>query len=290
MKWLEDMNRAMDYIENTICEKTDYEAIAKVACCSVYHFQRMFTFMTDITLSTYIRRRKMTSAAYDLINSDCKVIDLALKYGYDSPEAFTRAFKTMHEITPSEARKKETLIKAYPKLTFQLTIQGTSAMKYQIVEKEAFEVYGIETIVDTKDDSDLKAVPEFWLKNLKNGENERLIQSAGAPTNINAVIAYETLEGTKYPYMLCVLKTALSNTEGYKVIKIPKSTWIVFENEPHKIEETPEKLHELSKRIYKEWLPSSEFELKEGLTFEMYFTNATGMFYEQRWFRVDSKK
>ena len=149
MKYLDDMNCAMDYIEANLHGKTDYEKIAQIACCSVYHFQRIFTFMTDVTLSEYIRRRKMTMAAFELQSSGIKIVDLAFSYGYESPEAFARAFQGIHGITPTAARSLGADIKAFPRISFQISIKGASAMNYKIVEKEAFQVYGIEEVFET---------------------------------------------------------------------------------------------------------------------------------------------
>lgn len=151
MEWLNKMNNAINYIENHLEDKMDYEKIARSACCSVYHFQRMFSFITNIPLSEYVRRRKMTLAAFELQNSDIKIIDLALKYGYESPEAFTRAFQTVHGITPTSARRDGANLKAYPRISFQMSMKGDSEMNYKIVQKEAFQVYGVEEIFDTKD-------------------------------------------------------------------------------------------------------------------------------------------
>lgn len=290
MKWLDDMNRAMDYIEENLQEKTDYEKIALIACCSVYHFQRMFTFMTDLTLSAYIRRRKMTLAAFELLNSDTKIIDLALKYGYESPEAFTRAFRSLHGVTPSAARSDGATVKAFPRITFQITVKGVSAMDYKIIEKEAFQVYGIENIVDSEDGRDLKEIPEIWLQQMKNGEYKKLTDSAGCPTVVNAICCYRNMPGTKYPYMLCVMKTPLSNAKGYMIVDVPKSTWAVFQNEPHDISETSKKLEELTNRIYKEWLPTAEYEMVSDYTFEMYYSDFQGKFFEERWFQVKQKR
>lgn len=289
MKLLEDMNRAMDYIENNLREKTDYEKIAQIACCSVYHFQRMFTFMTDITLSEYIRRRKMTMAAFELQNSSIKVIDLALNYGYDSPEAFTRAFQNLHGITPTAARSLGSCIKAFPRISFQISVKGVSEMNYKIVEKEAFQVYGIERIFDTENGENLKAIPDFWLEKLTNGEYIKLAKSAGYPSVVNAVCGYRKMDGTAFPYMLCVMKTPLSNTSGYTEVDIPKATWAVFVNISHGIEETSKAVQDLTARVYTEWLPTANYEFVEGYDFEMYYSDSQGKYYEEAWIRVIPK-
>lgn len=289
MGWLENMNHALDYIEDHLQGKIDYEAIAKTACCSPYHFQRMFTFMSDITLSEYVRRRKMTLAAFDLLNSDIKVIDLAYRYGYESPEAFTRAFQNLHGITPSSARRQGNHMKTYPRISFQLTVKGVSEMDFKIIEKPAFQVYGIEGFFDTTDGQNLRDIPLFWAEQIKNGGYEALRQSACYPCEVSAVCGYCKAEGTQFPYMLCVIKTPLSNTEGYMVVDIPAATWAVFRGQPHTMDQTSAETQELISRVYTEWLPTASFDLIEGYDFEMYCSTIDGLCYEEIWIRVTAK-
>ncbi|CAG7652973.1 Transposon Tn10 TetD protein [Paenibacillus solanacearum] len=113
MDWLGRMNSAMEYIETNLADNISYDEIARRACCSTYHFQRMFPFITGVSLSEYIRRRRLTLAAFELQTTDVKVIDVAMKYGYDSPEAFTRAFKNLHGIMPISARDKGVSLKVW---------------------------------------------------------------------------------------------------------------------------------------------------------------------------------
>ena len=112
MDWLNRMNKVMDYIEANLAGEISYDKAAQIACCSTYHFQRMFSFITDIPLSEYIRHRRLTLAAFELQTSDIKVVDVALKYGYESPEAFSRAFKNLHGIVPVSARDIGITLKA----------------------------------------------------------------------------------------------------------------------------------------------------------------------------------
>lgn len=286
MKWLDEMNRALNYIEKNLKGKTDYVKIAQTANCSVYHFQRMFTFMTNVTLSEYIRRRKLTMAAFDLQQSDRKVIDIAADYGYDSPEAFARAFQNMHGITPTAARSRGAHIKAYLPVTFQITIKGVNEMNYKIVEKPAFEVYGVEGIFDTAEGKNFIDIPVFWQEKIKDGAFNQLMKSAGYPCSVNAVCGYGPAEGTNFPYMLCVIKTPLSNTDGYKTVEVPASTWAVFTNEPHTLEETSKCVQDLTSRIYTDWLPTSNYKLTGGYDFEMYYSDMNGKCYEEVWIRV----
>ena len=160
MDWVQRMNEAISYIEAHITEEIDYAEAAKIACCSVYHFQRMFPFITDVSLSEYIRRRRLTLAAYELQNSDIKVIDLALKYGYDSPEAFARAFQNMHGTTPTAARQAGTKLKAYPRISFQFSMRGAAEMNYRIEEMKAFSVVGFKKQVSTQ--RAYEDVPLLW--------------------------------------------------------------------------------------------------------------------------------
>src|SRR5699024_1701162 len=128
---LQHMNNALNYIEENLTNEIDVSEIAKRALCSEYHFKRMFSFLAGVTLSEYIRRKRRTIAAFELNDSDSRVIDITMKYGYDSPDAFTRAFHHMHGITPSEARNNGHIIKSYPQMTFQLTVKGGNAMNYR---------------------------------------------------------------------------------------------------------------------------------------------------------------
>ena len=124
MEWLGRFNDVVEFIDGHLEDKINHDEIAKIACCSVFHFTRVFSYVADISLSEYIRRRKMTAAGFDLQTTDEKIIDIALKYGYDSPTAFNRAFKTVHGVAPSEARKKGTRLTAFPPLQFTLQIKG----------------------------------------------------------------------------------------------------------------------------------------------------------------------
>jgi AraC-type DNA-binding domain-containing proteins len=144
MDLLEKMNGALIYIEENLTNDIDFKEAARLAFCSEYHFKRMFSFLSGITLSEYIRRRRLTLAAFELINSNIRIIDVAVKYGYGSPDSFTRAFQSLHGVTPTEARNIGQSLKAYPPMTFQLSIKGGTQMNYRIEEKEAFRIIGIK--------------------------------------------------------------------------------------------------------------------------------------------------
>ena len=138
MDWLSRMNSALAYVENNLTEEINYETLAQIACCSAHNFCKVFSYITDVSLSEYIRRRRLTLAALELQNSSLKVIDIAVKYGYDSPVSFSRAFQVLHGVTPTRARTDGVTLKAYPKLSFQLSIKGEKEMDYRIETKEVF--------------------------------------------------------------------------------------------------------------------------------------------------------
>ena len=132
MNLLRNMNGALQYIEENLTNNVDFREVARRAFCSEYHFKRMFSFLAGITLSEYIRRRRLTLAAFELKNSNMKVIDIAIKYQYNSPDSFTRAFQNLHGITPSEAKRNGHSLKAYPRMTFALQIKGGNEVNYRI--------------------------------------------------------------------------------------------------------------------------------------------------------------
>lgn len=138
MEWMTRMNAALHYIESHLTEEISYAEAAKKACCPAQHFQRMFAFVTDVPLSEYIRRRRLTLAAFELQHSTSKVIDIALKFGYESPEAFARAFQQLHGTTPTKARNIGTTLKAYPRITFQFVLKGAAEMNYRMEKAEAY--------------------------------------------------------------------------------------------------------------------------------------------------------
>ncbi|BCZ47728.1 AraC family transcriptional regulator [Clostridium gelidum] len=290
MDWLKKMNEALDYIEDNLTEEIDFVTVAQKACCSTYNFQRMFSFITDITLAEYIRRRKLTNAAFELQNSHIKIIDLALNYGYDSPTSFTRAFKVMHGITPTQARKEGITLKAYPRLLFQITIKGVSEMNYRIETKPAFQVYGVEGIFENE--NAFSTIPKFWQEFCKNGDWKKMNESLGKDLNkldegsIHAVCGYKKISETSFPYMICAFKTPTSKTDGYTIVDVPESTWAIFTSEKHGKDTMTEVTQKLNRRIYTEWFPNSKFDMIEGFDFELYKSDGEKC-YEEIWFRVN---
>lgn len=148
---------------------------------SKYHYQRMFHMITGVTVADYIRKRRLTMAAQELASSSTKVLDVALKYGYQTPEAFTKAFQRLHGMNPSDARKQGANLKAFPRFSFQIQIKGIEAMNYQIMEKESFSIMGVEKKVSTRDGENFRVIPGFWQEVTQDGTCDNLGEMAGPP-------------------------------------------------------------------------------------------------------------
>ncbi|MFD2924138.1 AraC family transcriptional regulator [Halobacillus naozhouensis] len=263
MDSVKSMNEAIDYIEEHLLDTIDLKETARRAFCSEYHFSRMFSFLAGVSLSEYIRRRRLTLAAFELKNSSGKVIDIALKYGYNSPDSFARAFYNVHGLTPSEARKNGHSLKAYPRMTFQLAIQGGEEMNYRIEEKQPFRIVGTKKRVPIIFQGENPEIAAMWktlneetirkLKDLSNVEPEGLIQ---ASTNFSEGRMEEKGELDHY----IGSATTKEAPENFDQLEVPATTWAVFEA----VGPFPETLQNVWGRIYSEWFPSSTYEQTEG--------------------------
>ncbi|OOQ94465.1 AraC family transcriptional regulator [Bacillus cereus] len=263
MDSLKNMNAAMRYIEENLTHEIDFKEVAKIAFCSEYHFKRMFSFLAGISLSEYIRCRRLTLAAFELKDSNTKVIDVAIKYGYNSPDSFTRAFQNLHGITPSEARSTIRSLKAYSPMTFQLSIQGGNAMNYRIEEKDPFRIIGIQKRVPIVFNGVNEEIASMWksldsqsietLKSLSNIEPTGIIS---ASTNFSEGRMEEKGELDHY----IGVTTTKDCPKQFKQLEIAASTWAIFEA----VGPFPDALQNVWGRIYSEWFPSSNYELAEG--------------------------
>lgn len=279
MDWLTKMTAALDYIEDNLSNEIDLDAVAAKACCSSYNFQRMFSFITDVPLAEYIRRRRLTQAALDLQQTGVKVIDVAVKYGYSSSGAFARAFTALHGISPSDAKKAGAKLKAYPRISFQILITGEKEMHYRIEKKDAFDVFGIETVASLSGKRGYLSPAELWQKCHKNGAYEKLFRDAGqlpphVPQDlckIHGVEHYRTTAGNTFAYMLCAFVSDSSRTAGYRVAHIPAQTYAIFPSEKFRWDDDFfTVLADLQKRFYTEWLPTAQYERADGPNFEIY--------------------
>ncbi len=262
MDSLASMNQALAYIEDNLTEDIDFKQVERLALCSEYHFRRMFSFLAGVSLSEYVRRRRLTLAAFDLLHSDMTVIEAAFKYAYNSPDSFTRAFHSLHGVTPTEARSSGRPLKAYPAMTFQLTVKGGVEMKYRIVEKVGFRIVGLAKRVPLIYEGVNPEIAAMWqsldaemigrLKALSNTEPMGMIS---ASTNFSE----GRKDGGELDHYIGIATTQDPPGDLAR-LEVPASVWAVFES----IGPFPETLQNIWGRIYSEWFPSSNYQQVQG--------------------------
>ena len=254
MDWLNAMNNAVEYIEENITEKIDIEKVAKIALSSTFHFQRMYHMITGVTVAEYIRRRRLTLAAQDIISGE-KIINVAYKYKYETPEAFTKAFGKMYGISPSAARKSGVNLKAYPKLSFHISIKGDKDMNYRIFDKGSFTVIGKQRKITMMSGKNFKQVPEFWQACMKDGSYDWLTSKAGKLGILGVSKDFDKCND-EFNYMIAIEEIQDTIPKGYISAIIPAATWAAFES----VGQMPKAAHDLLRRIYSEWMPSMGYE------------------------------
>ncbi|WP_410772608.1 GyrI-like domain-containing protein [Fontibacillus sp. BL9] len=264
MEWIERLNQALEYIEDNLGSKIDYEKAARIACCSSFHFQRMFSYIAGIPLSEYIRRRRMTAAAFDLQTGEVKIIDLALKYGYDSPTSFNRAFQSLHGIAPSKARLEGTSLKAFPRIRISISIKGEAEMNYKIEKKEAFRIVGVKESMNVNLEENFVEVPRLWQQATQDGSIMKLAHVMNRPP-LGILGVSTCMNGEEVDYYIAAA-TDFPVPEGMCETMIPGGTWAIFEC----IGPLPHAMQDLQRRIITEWLPTSGYEYAEAPDIEVY--------------------
>ncbi|MBU5484433.1 GyrI-like domain-containing protein [Clostridium sp. MSJ-11] len=264
MEWLEILNESLKYIEANLDGEIEYEKAAKIACCTVYHYQRMFSYIAGIPLSEYIRNRRLTRAALDLQNGD-KVIDVALRYGYDSPTAFNRAFQKIHNVSPSVAQKEGTILKAYPPISFKITIKGVGEMEYSIVNKEEIRIVGVKALLEKNIDKNFEAVPKLWQESSQNGVINDIVSLMDENSKgiLGVSACMDALDNWEY---YIATETNKEVPKGMYEYIIPAGTWAVFPGEGA----MPTAIQEIERRIITEWLPTSGYEYADAPDIELY--------------------
>jgi AraC family transcriptional regulator len=267
MEWLKRLNEAIDYIENNLDGDISYDEAAKIACCSTYYFQRMFSYVAGVPLSDYIRRRRMTKAAFELQTSEAKVMDIGVKYGYVSPTSFNRAFQSVHGVPPSAAHLDGTMLNSYSRIRFSIHVTGDDGMKYRIEAKEAIRVVGIRTPLQEDMEQNQKTVPVFWNKQLKSELFSEVCNLADRDSpSILGITAYQNPQEIYYYIAAATDKPV---PEGMVELVIPAATWVVFECSGH----FPESIQTVFQHFLTEWLPFSGYEYAQLPDIEVYPVN-----------------
>ncbi|WP_019419774.1 AraC family transcriptional regulator [Paenibacillus sp. OSY-SE] len=272
MESLKLLRQAIDYIEDHLHVMLEIDDIAQAALSSRYHFQRMFHALTGFTVTEYIRNRRLTLAAEELAGTECKVIDVALKYGYESPEAFAKAFQRLHGVTPSAAKKMNVKLKAFSRISFQIQIKGEFEMNYRIMEELESTVIGKS--VDIRTDA-FKEIPEFAEKIWKDGTHDRINEATGRSAGMLLYgYHFDFKEDGGRRYMMGFdLPVGSDAPPEFTVLHVPARTYAVFESRETLTEDVDSgrEIQNVWRRIYSEWFPSTNFEQVEGPCIEKYY-------------------
>ena len=282
MKWLEGISNAIDYIEDNITEDISISEIAGQAFISPYYFQKGFSMLCGLSVGEYVRNRRLSLAGSELVSADEKIIDIALKYGYDSPDSFTKAFTRFHGVTPTAVRKDEAAIKSFARLKIIISLEGGYIMDYKISEKDAFTIMGSSRMFNY--DNALKEIPPFWAEHFQSGKGEFVCGTYG--------ICFDKEMGMdKFEYLIADDYAPQKEVPAGFVTKvIPKHTWAVF---PCK-GPMPGSLQDVSQKIFSEWLPNNkDYEIAAGYNIEFYsnpidYPNGTSdeNYYSEVWIPV----
>lgn len=259
MEWMSIIGNSIQYMEDHITENITVEDIAKGVGVSSFYFQKGFSMLCGYTVSEYIRNRRMALAGNDLLVTDEKIIDIALKYGYDSPDSFTKAFTRFHGVTPTSVRKDEVLLKSFAPLKIKISLEGGYLMDYKIVKKEAFTVIANAKTFPYEGAKEI--IPQFWQEHFQGGKGAVVCGEYGI--NIDLEMGQENFEyliADPYDPQKEVL-------EGFVTRTIPAFDWAVF---PCK-GPMPTALQDVNTKIYTEWLPAlKEYEFAAGYCVEYY--------------------
>ena len=268
MDWITGIQNAINYIEEHLTEEIDYEIVAKEASCSSFYLQRIFSILCGMTLGDYIRNRRLTLAGNELSAADDKVIDIALKYGYESPESFTRAFSRFHGVTPSKAKKDGSKLKSFSRLSVKITLSGGNIIDYKIIEKNAFDIIEKVEAHTVENSENAKSIPDFWMRSHNDGTVKTLLDTTTDRTYIFGV-CYGNLPENAKTFDYSIAAKCDNNTvvpEGFRKNTIPARTWAVFECKGA----MPNAMQDMWHKIISEFFPTSGYQPTYEMDIEAY--------------------
>ncbi|WP_328946769.1 AraC family transcriptional regulator [Streptomyces sp. NBC_00250] len=263
---LERLNQALDHLEACLDREIDMAEVARIAAVSEYHFRRLFSALAGMPLPVYVRRRRMTLAGAEVLAGELTLLDVAVRYGYGSGEAFARAFRSVHGIGPGEARRTGAVLTAQPRMSFRVVVEGSTAMRYRIVEKEPFRVVGRKARVPLVHEG-ANAAAEAHLESLDKQAIVRMKELADRePEGVLSAVVHLTdsrEEGAEVDYWIGVatgLETAAEELDSLDALDVPAGTWAVFDNHgPY-----PGALQELWRDVFTHWFPSNPYVSRPG--------------------------
>lgn len=288
------MKQAIEYFESHLERQADMERAARLANCSLFHFCRMFEVVFGLSPAEYLRRRRLSAAALDLAAGKDKVIDVALRYGWESPESFAKAFKRLFGITPSEARSTSTPLELWPPIELTVILKGDRSMKYRIEQRDAMEFVGFVLRTSSSGGQNLVDIPQFWQKKAQDGSVKALSQYSGPMGMLGICYDYKA-EDNSFAYAFAV-ERGNHNSKDFpsdcQIIKVPPATYAVFECRGP----MPQAIQDLWKQIYTEWFPASEYEHAGTPDFEAYppqedpsITDSSPDFRSEVWIPIKKK-
>lgn len=237
--WIEGFQESIDFMEQNLTNELNIEVIAGKAALSPFYYQRIFGALCGVTAGEYIRARRMTLAAQELSREDVKVIDIAVKYGYDSPDSFAKAFQKFHGITPSQAKEPGATLRSFAPLHIKITMEGGTMLDYRIVEKAPFTIVGVKRPFNS--DTSCQEIPKFWNECLAQGEKRPIMGTFGVCLD---------MKGKDFDYWIADLYIPWEDVpEGCETRVIPESAWAQFSC-------TMDTLQETNTKIWSEWLPA----------------------------------
>lgn len=263
MEWMAIIGNSIQYMEEHITEDITVEDVAKEVGVSSFYFQKGFAMLCGYTVSEYIRNRRLALAGNDLLVTEEKIIDIAMKYGYDSPDSFTKAFTRFHGVTPTSVRKDEVLLKSFAPLKIKISLEGGYLMDYKIVKKEAFTVIANAKTFPYEGAKEI--IPQFWQEHFQSGKGAVVCGWYGI--NIDLEMGQENFE-----YLIADPYNPQKEVpEGFVTRTIPAFEWAVFPCRGA----MPTALQDVNTKIYTEWLPAlKEYEFAAGYCVE-YYDNPT---------------
>lgn len=282
MDWIDGMRNAITYIEENITKDISADDIAAKAYVSTFYFQKAFSLLCGYTVGEYIRFRRLALAGSELAITDARIIDIALKYGYDSPDSFTKAFVRFHGVSPSAVRRDGALIKSFAPLKLKFTLEGGYIMDYKICDKAAFKVLGVSKRFNN--DEAKTEIPKFWTEHYQSGRGNIVCGMYG--------ICRDT-DNRELEYVIADDYDGRLVPEGFVTMTVPALTWAVF---PCK-GPMPDAVQEVSRKIFAEWLPNNgEYEMAENYNIELYTDirnyakgNQDENYYSEVWIPIKKK-
>ncbi|MDQ0776144.1 AraC family transcriptional regulator [Streptomyces aurantiacus] len=275
---LERLNEALEHIESRLDQRIEVTELARIAVTSEYHFRRMFSALAGLPLSEYIRRRRLTVAGAEVLAEERTLLEIAVRYGYGSGEAFARAFRAMHGVGPGEARRTGAALSSQPRLSFRLVVEGSSSMRYRIVEKEQFRVVGRKIRVPLVHEGMNPAITDFI-----RGIDQETLRRVGAlsdqePRGIVGVsdnLDPSRAEGTELDYYHGVVTGAAPPQDDGQdqdadrapdldadldSLTVPAGAWAVFESSGP----FPQALQHMWRDVFTQWFPSTPYQSRPG--------------------------